>query len=56
MYRLYIGFRKLGEFNTILEAKKYADTSGLTGAFNLIGDRYRDSWYTPNVKTSIKRQ
>lgn len=55
MYRLYVGFRKLGEFNTILEAKKYADTSGLTGAFNLIGDRYRDSWYAPNIKTSINK-
>jgi hypothetical protein len=50
MYRLYVGFRKLGEFNTILEAKEYADKSRLSGAFNLIGDRYRDSWYTPNNK------
>lgn len=45
MYKLFIGFKKLGEFKSISEAKKYADDSGLTGAFNLIGDRYRDSWY-----------
>lgn len=45
MYKLFIGFKKLGEFKTILEAKKYADDSGLSGTFNLIGDKYRDSWY-----------
>ena len=45
MYKLFIGFKKLGEFKTISEAKKYADESGLTGVFNLIGDRYKDSWY-----------
>jgi len=45
MYKLFIGFKKLGEFKTISEARKYADNSGLTGAFNLIGDRYRDTWY-----------
>lgn len=53
MYRLFIGFKKLGEFKTISEAKKYADDSGLTGTFNLIGDKYRDSWYVfPNFKSS----
>lgn len=46
MYRLFIGFRKLGEFNSILEAKQYANYSGLTGVFNLMGNNYRDSWYT----------
>jgi len=45
IYKLFIGFKKLGEFKSISEAKKFADNSGLTGAFNLIGDRYRDSWY-----------
>ena len=47
MYKLFVGFRKLGEFKTISEAKKYADDSGLTGVFNLIGDKYKDSWYVP---------
>ena len=29
-----------------MEAKKYADRSGLWGAFNLLGDKgYRDNWY-----------
>ena len=51
MYKLFVGFRKLGEFKTISEAKKYADESGLTGTFNLIGDKYRDSWYVfPDFK------
>ena len=45
MYKLFAGFKKLGEFDNILKAKQYANDSGLTGAFNLIGENYRDSWY-----------
>lgn len=45
MYRLYLGFKLLGEFDSILEAKQFAGKSGLSGAFNLIGDNYRDAWY-----------
>lgn len=45
MYKLFIGFKKLGEFKTILEAKQFADKCGEMGVFNLIGDKYRDSWY-----------
>ena len=45
VYILFVGFRKLGEFNSILEAKKFARRSNLAGAFNLIGENYRDSWY-----------
>jgi len=46
MYKLFIGFKKLGEFESILIAKQYALESGITGAFNLIGSNgYRDSWY-----------
>lgn len=44
-YKLYIGFRKLGEFNSIWQAKQFARESGLSGTFSLIGDGYRDSWY-----------
>ncbi|NDV64691.1 hypothetical protein [Bacteroides sp. 224] len=44
-YKLFIGFKKLGEFDSISKAKQYADNSGYTGAFNLIGDKYYDSWY-----------
>ena len=44
-YKLFIGFNKLGEFGTISEAKKHANESGLSGVFNLIGDKYQDSWY-----------
>jgi hypothetical protein len=44
-YILFLGFQRLGEFDTISEAKKYAQDSGLTGAFNLLGDNYRDAWY-----------
>lgn len=52
MYKLFVGFKKLGEFKTISEAKKYADDSGLSGTFNLIGDKYRDSWYVfPDFKS-----
>jgi len=46
MYKLFVDFRKLGEFESILIAKQYALESGITGAFNLIGSNgYRDSWY-----------
>ena len=44
-YILFLGFQRLGEFDTISEAKKHAQDSGLTGAFNLLGDNYRDAWY-----------
>lgn len=53
IYKLFIGFKKLGEFKTISKAKKYADDSGLSGTFNLIGDKYRDSWYVfPDFKST----
>mgnify|MGYP001324421755 CR=1 FL=1 len=52
IYTLFVGFRKLGEFKSILEAKKFAQNSNLAGAFNLIGEHYRDSWYV--LKSEIK--
>jgi hypothetical protein len=46
MYKLFVGFQKLGEFESIYIAKKHAHESGITGAFNLIGTNgYLDSWY-----------
>ena len=45
IYKLFIGFRKPGEFTDIPQARKFAEESGETGTFNLIGDRFRDSWY-----------
>ncbi|WP_255490596.1 hypothetical protein [Dysgonomonas sp. 511] len=45
MYKLFVGFKKLGEFKSILEAKQFADKCGETGVFNLIGHLYKDSWY-----------
>ncbi|MBN9300720.1 MAG: hypothetical protein J0I03_02875 [Dysgonomonas mossii] len=52
IYTLFVGFRKLGEFKSILEAKKFAQNYNLAGAFNLIGESYRDSWYV--FKSEIK--
>ncbi len=49
-YKLFIGFKKLGEFDSISEAKKYAENSGYTGAFNLIGNKYNDSWYVSPIE------
>ena len=47
MYRLYKGFRKIGEYNTVLAAKQSAPKED--GAYNLIGDGwYRDSWIILN--------
>ncbi|MDH6309996.1 hypothetical protein M2451_002886 [Dysgonomonas sp. PFB1-18] len=55
MYKLFVGFKKLGEFKTISEAKQFADNCGETGVFNLIGDKYRDSWYVfPDFKEKNK--
>ena len=53
-YKLYIGFRKLDEFNSICQAKQFARDSGLSGTFSLIGDGYRDSWY--DVKKGLKSE
>lgn len=52
IYILFVGFRKLGEFKSIWEAKKFAQSSGLSGAFNLLGEYYKDSWYV--FKSEIK--
>ncbi|BES61811.1 hypothetical protein [Dysgonomonas capnocytophagoides] len=48
MYRLYVGFRLLGEFDSIREAKGFAGKNGLSGVFNLIGDNYRDACMYPD--------
>lgn len=53
-YKLYIGFRKLDEFNSICQVKQFARDSGLSGTFSLIGDGYRDSWY--EVKKGLKSE
>lgn len=45
MYRLFVGFRKLGEFPTILRAKQFATESIHVGVFTLLGENYHDSWY-----------
>lgn len=52
IYTLFVGFRKLGEFKSILEAKKFAQICYLAGASNLIGEHYRDSWYV--FKSEVK--
>ena len=51
-YRLFAGFQKIGEFDSIQQAKQYADKSEFRGVFNLLGkDDYRDSWYVPKFLT-----
>lgn len=55
MYILFIGFRKLGEFPTIHEAKKFAHESKETGVFTLLGAGwYRDSWYVSEADINQK--
>lgn len=56
MYRLYIGFKLLGEFASIREAKQFAGRSELSGVFNLIGNNYWDAWYVPINKTSQNKK
>ena len=45
MYKLFVGFMKLGEFISISEARIFADNSEHNGVFNILGKNYRDSWY-----------
>lgn len=52
IYSLFIGFRKLGEFSSIWDAKQFARSTNFAGVFNLIGENYRDSWYV--FKSEIK--
>jgi len=55
MYILFIGFRKLGEFSTIQEAKKYAQDMNEAGVFTLLGNGYyRDSWYVSESEINQK--
>lgn len=64
-YKLFIGYRLLGEFSGIWEAKNFAAESGMSGIFSLVGENYRDSWYEPKktgqewkqrLKTSRERK
>lgn len=41
-YKLFIGYRLLGEFSGIWEAKNFAAESGMSGIFSLVGENYRD--------------
>lgn len=56
MYKLFVGLKKLGEFDTILEAKQYAVESGMTGVFNLLGNQYSDSWYVWKHEVKSSKQ
>lgn len=46
-YSSATGYRLLGEFSGIWEAKNFAAESGMSGIFSLVGENYRDSWYEP---------
>ena len=53
-YKLFVSLKKLGEFDSISEAKKHARDSGYMGAFTLLGKDYCDSWYVS--KWDIKKE
>ena len=46
-YKLYKGFKLIGEFTDIYSAKFFAKSQG-KGAYNLKGDNYLDQWYQFN--------
>lgn len=46
MYRLYKGFKLIGIYSSILDAKKNAPKED--GVYNLKGENYRDSWQIVN--------
>ena len=56
-FRLYIGFQKLGEFDTYSEARQYAEETSLSGVFNILGEKgYRDAWYVSKIEVKQQRQ
>lgn len=50
-FKLFKGFRLLGVFNSIEEAKKQAPNED--GVYNLIGENYRSSWQIISGKLYI---
>lgn len=46
VYSLFKGFKKLGEYSSILEAKNNAPKED--GVYNLLGNNYRSSWIIIN--------
>ena len=46
-YKLFIGYRLLGEFSGIWEAKNFPAERGMSRPLALVGENYRDSWYEP---------
>ncbi|MDR0756749.1 MAG: hypothetical protein LBF85_02765, partial [Tannerella sp.] len=56
-FRLYIGFQKLGEFDSYAEARQYAGKTSLSGVFNILGEKgYRDAWYVSKIEVQSQKQ
>jgi len=56
-YRLYIGFQKLGEFDTYAEARQHAGETNLSGVFNILGEKgYREAWYVSKIEVKQQKQ
>ena len=56
-FRLYIGFQKLGEFDTYTEARQYAGKTRQSGVFNILGEKgYRDAWYVSKMEVQQQKQ
>ena len=45
-FRLYKGFKLIGEYDSILEGKRNSPKED--GVYNLKGENYRDSWQIVN--------
>jgi hypothetical protein len=56
-FRLYIGFQKLGEFDSYAEARQYAGKTSLSGVFNILGEKgCRDAWYVSKMEIQQQKQ
>ena len=56
-FRLYIGFQKLGEFDSYVEAWQYAGETNQSGVFNILGEKgYRDAWYVSKMEVKQQKQ
>lgn len=53
-YKLFIGYRLLGEFSGIWEAKNFAAESGMSGIFSLVGEVGTNQKNRTRMETKIK--
>lgn len=49
-YSLFLGWKKIGSYPNIAEAKKEALAHGVSGVYSVVGENYRDSWFISKME------